>query len=54
MAAIEATRLRVEGAAAKIKAARADFYPTINLNAGIGHEALGLSYLTKTNALTEV
>ncbi len=42
---IVAARLRAEAAASRIKAARADFYPDVTLNAYIGQQALGLNQL---------
>ena len=42
---IVAARLRVEAAARRIKVARADFYPNINLTAVIGLQSLGLDTL---------
>ena len=40
-----AARLRAEAAADRIKVARADFYPNLNLTALVGLESLGLSSL---------
>jgi NodT family efflux transporter outer membrane factor (OMF) lipoprotein len=40
-----AARLRVEAAASRIKVARSDFYPNINLSALIGLQSLGLDQL---------
>jgi len=42
---IVAARLRVEGAAQRIKVAYADFYPNINLSALVGLQSLGLAKL---------
>lgn len=42
---IIASRLRVEAAAKRIDAARADFYPNINLSALVGLQSLGLGSL---------
>src|SRR5256885_1602622 len=39
---VAAARARVEAAAARIGAAKADFYPNINLNAFLGFDALTL------------
>lgn len=43
---VTAARLRAEAAARRIKAARADFYPNVNLTAYLGARALGLDMLT--------
>jgi NodT family efflux transporter outer membrane factor (OMF) lipoprotein len=40
-----AARLRTEAAAARIKVARADFYPNINLSALVGIQSVGLGQL---------
>jgi NodT family efflux transporter outer membrane factor (OMF) lipoprotein len=42
---VQAARLRAEAAARRIRAARAGFYPNINLVALVGREALGLDLL---------
>jgi NodT family efflux transporter outer membrane factor (OMF) lipoprotein len=42
---VQAARLRAEAAASRIRAARAGFYPNINLAAFIGRQALGLDLL---------
>jgi NodT family efflux transporter outer membrane factor (OMF) lipoprotein len=42
---LEAARLRAESAAQRIRVARADFYPNINLTALIGLQSLGLNQL---------
>ena len=47
---IVAARLRSEAAAARIDAARADFYPNINLSALIGVQSLGIGDLTKAGS----
>ncbi|WP_114393864.1 efflux transporter outer membrane subunit [Oleisolibacter albus] len=47
---IIAARLRAEAEADRIKAARADFYPNINLSAVIGLQSLGLSKLTDSGS----
>jgi len=44
---IAAARARVEAAASRIKVARADFYPSINISALIGFQAFGLDNLFK-------
>ncbi len=46
---VAAARARVEAAASRIKAARADFYPSIRLSALAGYGALGLDNLVKGN-----
>lgn len=42
---LEAARLRADAAAQRIKVARADFYPNVNLTALIGLQSLGLGQL---------
>lgn len=42
---VVAARERVEAAASRIKVARADFFPAVNLSAMIGFQSLGLSNL---------
>jgi len=42
---IVAARLRMEGAAARVRAARADFYPDIRLSALLGFQTVGLGLL---------
>jgi NodT family efflux transporter outer membrane factor (OMF) lipoprotein len=42
---VQAARLRAEAAASRIRAARAGFYPNINIAAFVGREALGLDLL---------
>jgi NodT family efflux transporter outer membrane factor (OMF) lipoprotein len=42
---VVAARERVEAAASRIKVARADFYPAVNLSALVGFQSLGLSNL---------
>ena len=42
---VVAARERVEAAASRIRVARADFYPAVNLSALIGFQSLGLSNL---------
>lgn len=44
---IAAARARVEAAASRIKVSRADFYPSVNISALIGFQALGLDNLFK-------
>ncbi|WP_404333510.1 efflux transporter outer membrane subunit [Sphingomonas sp. MMS12-HWE2-04] len=47
---IAAARARVESAASRIKVARADFYPSVNITALIGFQALGLDNLFKSGS----
>lgn len=47
---IVAARLRTEAAASRIKVARADFYPNINLAAVAGLQAIGLDNLFKSGS----
>ena len=47
---VTAARLTAEAAAKRIKAARADFYPNVNLMAIVGYQSLGLSLLTKSGS----
>jgi len=47
---IVAARQRVESAAARIKVARADFYPAVKLNALFGVQSLGLGLLFDHNS----
>lgn len=44
---IAAARARVEAAASRIKVARADFYPSLNISALVGFQSLGLDNLFK-------
>ena len=44
---VTAARLRVEAAAQRVKAARADFYPDVRLSAYLGRQSLGLDLFTK-------
>jgi NodT family efflux transporter outer membrane factor (OMF) lipoprotein len=46
-----AARLRAEAAARRIKAAKADFYPNVNLTAFLGVQSLGLDLLMKSTSL---
>lgn len=48
---IVAARVRVESAASRIKVARADFYPTLKLQALVGIQSLGLSQLFTGNSV---
>ena len=48
---IVAARLRAEAAASRIKVARADFYPNVNLTAVIGLQSLGLDKLFESGSL---
>ena len=48
---IDAARLRAEAAEKRIKVARADFYPNINISAIIGLQSLGLGSLFKSSSL---
>ena len=47
---VVAARLTAEAARKRIKAAKADFYPNINLTAFIGLQSLGLDMLTKSGS----
>ena len=47
---IVAARLTAEAAAKRIKAAKADFYPNVNLTAFIGVQSLGLDMLAKSGS----
>lgn len=47
---VQAAKLRAESAAARIKAAKAGFYPNVNLNAYIGQQALGLQFIGKAGS----
>jgi NodT family efflux transporter outer membrane factor (OMF) lipoprotein len=47
---IAAARGRSEAAAQRIKVAKADFYPNVNLSAVIGVESLGIGALTKAGS----
>jgi NodT family efflux transporter outer membrane factor (OMF) lipoprotein len=47
---VAAARLRAEAASRRIKAAKADFYPNVNLTAVIGAQSLGLNMLTKSGS----
>jgi len=47
---IASARARVESAAQRIKAARADFYPSVSLSALIGYESFGISNLFKSGS----
>jgi NodT family efflux transporter outer membrane factor (OMF) lipoprotein len=47
---IAAARWRVEAAAQRIKQARADFYPDVNVSAFIGYQALTLATLSKSGS----
>lgn len=47
---IVAARLRAEAAAKRIKVAKADFYPNINLSAVVGLQSLGLGQLFKSGS----
>jgi NodT family efflux transporter outer membrane factor (OMF) lipoprotein len=48
---IVAARLRAEAAEKRIKVARADFYPNVNIGAIIGLQSLGLDALFKSGSL---
>jgi NodT family efflux transporter outer membrane factor (OMF) lipoprotein len=48
---IVAARLRAESAAKRIKVARADFYPNIDLEATYGVQSLGLNYLMEKGSI---
>lgn len=47
---VVAARLAAEAAAHKIKAAKADFYPNVNLAALAGYESMGLANLAKSGS----
>jgi NodT family efflux transporter outer membrane factor (OMF) lipoprotein len=47
---VVAARLTAEAAGKRIKAAKADFYPNVNLTAFIGLQSLGLDMLTKSGS----
>lgn len=47
---VAAARLSAEAAAKRIKVAKADFYPNVNLMAFIGVQSLGLNMLTKAGS----
>lgn len=47
---VVAARLTAEAAAKRIKAAKADFYPNVNLAAFVGVQSLGLDMLTKSGS----
>ena len=47
---VVAARLTAEAAAKRIKAAKADFYPNVNLTGLIGVQSLGLNMLTKSGS----
>jgi NodT family efflux transporter outer membrane factor (OMF) lipoprotein len=49
---VTAARLRAESAARRIKAAKADFYPNVNLTAFLGAQSLGLDMLAKSGSVT--
>lgn len=48
---IAAARARADAAAQRIKEARADFYPNVNLNALVGMQAFGLGSLITKNSV---
>jgi NodT family efflux transporter outer membrane factor (OMF) lipoprotein len=47
---VVAARLTAEAARKRIKAAKADFYPNVNLTAFLGAQSLGLNMLTKSGS----
>lgn len=47
---VVAARVRVEAEASRIKVARADFYPAVNLSAIFGVQSLGLDHLFKSGS----
>ncbi len=47
---LTAARLRAEAAAKRTDAARAEFYPNVNLTAYLGVQSLGLSWLTRSGS----
>lgn len=49
---IVATRLRAEAAAKRVKVAKLDFYPNINISATAGLQALGLSNVLESGSST--
>jgi NodT family efflux transporter outer membrane factor (OMF) lipoprotein len=48
---VAAARLRTEAQAARIKVARADFYPNVRLSALIGLQSLGIGHLAEGDSL---
>ena len=48
---VAAARIRAEAMAQRIHAARAAFYPNVDLSAAIGYQSLGLDLLTKSGSL---
>jgi NodT family efflux transporter outer membrane factor (OMF) lipoprotein len=48
---VVAARLTAEAAAKRIKAAKADFYPDVNLLASIGLQSVGLDMLAKSSSI---
>lgn len=48
---IVAARLTAESAAQRVKAAKADFYPNVNLSAAIGEQSLDIGKLAKSGSM---
>ncbi len=49
---IVAARLRAQAAASQVKAARADFYPNVDLTGAFGVQSLGINYLFQANSIS--
>lgn len=48
---LAAARLRAEAAASRVKVAKADFYPNVNLNGAYGVQSLGIDVLLQKNSI---